>query len=237
MSDITDCPEHRGEDTVERWVTQTLPDPDAERFEVHLLECERCQEAVRTATTVRAKLRQRVEPPARRTALRLVVPLGLAAAVAVLLLLREQDPLARLSDPGPAPEFTPLPVRAAQVSPSAGDLGMQAYAAGDYGLAARLLDSAAVVDPTPATRFFHGVSLLKSGKALEATGSLGAVVRDSVNPYASDAALWLAKAWLRARLPDSAEVVLRSLGSRSVDAGIAAHSRALSDSIRGLRRR
>ncbi len=237
MSAISDCPEYRVDDTVERWVAQTLPDPDAERFEVHLVECEACQAAVRTATTVRAGLRQRVEAPAGLRPLRLIIPLGLAAALAVLLLLPERDPLARLSDPGPAPEFIPLPVRAAQVTPSVGDRGMHAYASGDYGRAARLLDSAAAVDPTPATRFFLGVSQLKSSRALEATASLGAVLRDSVNPYADEAALWLAKAWLQAKLPDSAEAVLRSLGNRSVDAGIAFHARALTDSIRELRRR
>ena len=236
MSTVADCPEHRADDTVERWVAQTLPGPDAERFEVHLLECDRCQKAVRTATMVRAELRQRAEPPVRLRALRIVIPLGLAAALAVLLLRPERDPLARLSDPGPAPEFTPLPVRAAQVT-RVGDRGMQAYAAGDYRRAAALLDSAAALDPTPATQFFLGVSQLKSSKAMEATASLGAVVRDSISPYADEAALWLAKAWLQAKLPDSAEAVLRSLGNRRADAGITAHAKALTDSIRELRRR
>jgi hypothetical protein len=234
----TDCPEFRADDTVARWVAQTLPEPEAGRFEEHLLVCERCQEAVRAATTIRAGLRRTaaVVPTGLRWR-RLIVPLGLAAALALILLRPAGDPLLRLADPGPAPAFVPVPVRTAQAAPSVGDRGMQAYVAGNYRRAARLLDSAAAIDPTPATRFFLGVSLLKSGNAPDAAAALGVVVGDSVNPYAAEAALWLAKAWLRAGRPDSAEAVLRVLGRRPGDAGIAAHARALSDSIREARAR
>jgi TolA-binding protein len=168
---------------------------------------------------------------------RLLVPLGVAAALALVLLQPARDPLARLADPGPAPAFIPVPVRTAQIAPGVGDRGMRAYAAGNYRRAARMLDSAAAVDPTPATQFFLGVSLLKSGNEQEAAAALRDVVSDSVNPYAAEAALWLAKAWLRAGLPDSAEAVLRSLSRRPVDPGITAHARALTDSIREVRGR
>ena len=237
MNAAADCPEHRADDTVERWVAQTLPESDAERFEAHLLTCDRCQEAVRTATAVRAALRNRVEAPTGLRAVRLVLPLGLAAAVALVLLWPAPDPMTRLADPGPAPTFTPVRVRAAQVSPSVGDLGMEAYAVGNYERAARLLDSAAIVDPTPATQFFLGVSLLKSGEAIKATVPLRFVVRDSVNPYSAEAVIWLAKSWLSAGLPDSAEDVLRSLGRTTPNDGIATHAKALIDSIKGARRR
>jgi len=236
MNAATDCPEHRADDTVERWVAQTLSEPDAERFQVHLLTCDRCQEAARTATAVRAALRMRVEASTRMRAVRLIIPLGLAAAVVLVLLRPAPDPMTRLADPGPPPTFSPVRVRAAQVSPSVGDRGMEAYAVGNYERAARLLDSAATVDPTPATQFFLGVSLLKSGEAIRATVPLRSVVRDSVNPYAADAAIWLAKSWLSARLPDSADVVLRS-ASRTTDEAIATHAKALIDSIREARRR
>ena len=237
MNAAADCPELRDDDTVERWVAQTLPESDAERFQVHLLTCDRCQEAVRTATAVRAALREHLEAPTGLRAVRLLVPLGLAAAVALVLLWPAPDPITRLADPGPPPTFTPVRVRAAQAGQSVGDRGMEAYADGDYERAARLLDSAAIVDPTPATQFFLGVSLLKSGEALKATVPLRIVVRDSVNPYAADAAIWLAKSWLSARLPDSAEVVLRSLGRTTPNDGIATHAKTLIDSIREARRR
>ena len=233
----TDCPECRSDDTVARWVAQTLPEAEAGRFEEHLLDCERCQEAVRTATTVRAGLRRNAVAPTGLRGRLLIVPLGLAAALALVVLRPAGDPLLRLADPGPAPAFIPVPVRTAQIAPGVGDRGMQAYAAGNYRRAARMLDSAAALDPTPATQFFLGVSLLKSGNADDAAVALGSVVRDSVNPYAAEAALWLAKAWLRAGLPDSADAVLRSLGRRPVDPGIAAHARALIDSIREVQRR
>ena len=230
-----ECAEYGADGTVERWVAQTLPQPDAERFQLHLLSCDRCQEAVHNATVVRAALRQPVGAPLR--ALRVIVPLGLAAAVATAVLWPASDPMVHIAEPGPAPEFTPVPVRTGQITSSLGDRGMEAYARRNYESAARLLDSAALVDPTPATRFFLGVSLLKTGEALRATTPLSAVVRDSVNPYAAEAALWLAKSWLSAGLADSAEVVLRELGRTSLDPRIATHAMALIDSIREARRR
>jgi hypothetical protein len=237
MIAANDCPESRADDTVARWVAQTLPEAEARRFEEHLLECERCQEAVRTAASIRSGLRHNAAVPTGLRGRRLIVPLGVAAALALVLFRPAGDPLARLADPGPAPAFIPVPVRTTQIAPGVGDRGMQAYAAGNYRRAARLLDSAAALDPTPATQFFLGVSQLKSGNAEDAAAALGAVVGDSVNPYAAEAALWLAKAWLRAGLPDSADAVLRSLGRRQVDTEIATHARALIDSIREVRRR
>jgi putative zinc finger protein len=237
MSIPVDCPERVTGDTVARWVAQTLPEAEARRFEEHLLECDRCQEAVRTATTIRAGLRRTAVMPTVLRWRRLIVPLGMAAALALVLLRPAGDPLLRLADPGPAPAFISVPVRTAPAAPGVGDRAMQAYLTGNFRRAARLLDSAATLDPTTATRFFLGVSLLKSGSAEDAAAALAVVVRDSVNPYAAEAALWLAKAWLRAGYPDSADAVLRSLGRRRTDEGIAAHARALTDSIREVRRR
>jgi len=231
MSAATDCPGRRGEDTVARWVAEALAPDEAERFEVHLLACDACQASVRQASALRAALRGGVVQPARGRVRRWALPLAIAAALATVWLARPGDTLSRLADPGPAPEFDALRVRAVTSGAGVADRGMQAYSAGDYAAAARLLDSAATLDPTSGTRFFLGVSRLKADDARAAAVALGPVARDSTSPYAGEAGIWLAKAWLHAGLPDSALAVLANLARGQGNTPSGVHAAALADSI------
>jgi len=236
MTPAAQCPDRRGDEAAARWVAGTLSGDEQTEFEVHLLVCPACQNAVAHATSLRAALHDLPAVTPRRRHPRWVLPAGLAAAAALVLMVwPDRNRLGRLAEVGPAPRFEPAPVRAGQGATTA-DRGMAAYGAGDYRTAARLLDSALVVDPTIGTRFYLGVSLIKIGNARAAAAALGPVASDSTSPYAADAALWLAKAWLRAGQPDSAEAVLARLDGRSGEPSLVAHVRALADSIREVRR-
>ena len=230
MSPPYACPTTTGDaDTVHRYVAGTLEGEAGDAFEIHLLECEACQRAVREGTGVAAALRH---APAgrRRPFLRWAVPLA-AAAVVVWLALPRPDPVRPLGRVGHVPAFDGLPVRADPDSATAlADQGMAAYVAGDFAHAARLLAAAAALDPTPAVHFFLGIAQLKAGSPDSGLVSLRGALEPPGNPYAAEARLYLAKAWLALGQADSA---LAQLEAVPATAGVLrTRAAALSDSIR-----
>lgn len=242
MTDASTCPTLRdGDDEVARlWTAGSLAPEAANDFEAHLLTCNRCQRAVEHAAGITAALRSAaaghvVRRPAGRWQ-RWAIPVAVAAGLATLALW-PRDPLARLANPGPAPAFAPAAVRAETDAASESDLGMAAYQRRDYAQAATHLSAGTVGrDATPGLQFFLGVSRLLSDNPRGAVAAL-ATAASSDNPYAPDAQLWLAKAWLRLGAPDSATAALSVLARRSDSPQLSAHARALADSIREVRRR
>lgn len=227
MSPPYACPTTTGDaDAVHRYVAGTLEGEAGDAFEVHLLECEACQRAVRDGAAVAAALRVAV-PGRRRAVLRWVVPL--AAAVAWLVWPRP-DPLRALGRVGAVPAFDGLAVRAGPDSATAlADQGMAAYAAGDFARAAGLLGAAAAVEPNPAVQFYLGIARLLAGAPDSAVTALRAAREPTGNPYAGESRFYLAKAWLALGRADSA---LAQLGAVPPDAAVAARAAALADSIR-----
>ena len=239
------CPTLRdGDDEVARqWASGRLSPEAANEFEAHLLTCGRCQRAVESAAALATALRAPVVEPDQRghrtpwAIRRWSIPVAIAAGV-VTIALWPRDPFARLKNPGPAPAFTPASIRAGGEVGGAADRGMAAYQRRDYREAAALLgEAAAGQNATSGLRFFLGVSRLLAGDAAGAIPSLQAAVSDDAGPYAPEAHLWLGRAWLRSGAPDSAVRVLEALTHRTDAPDLAAHGRALADSIREVRPR
>jgi anti-sigma factor RsiW len=237
MSDEFLCPTREDTDHAHRYVAGTLPPDERDAFEAHLLECERCQRAVREGAAIRAALTH--EAPAGEAALeegsglwspRLVAAATLAAAAAIALWFvlpgGELEALGRVAPP----VMEPLPVRAeADSAAILAARGMTAYREGDYGAAASLLARAVDAEPAPGTRFFLGIARLLTGSRQEARASLTAALEPPGNPYAAEARFYLAKAWLLDGRADSALVHLAAVPPA---AGIRGHAEALADSVR-----
>lgn len=229
MSPPYACPTTTGNaDAVHRYLAGTLEIEAGDAFEIHLLECEACQRAVRDGAAVAAALR--VAVPGRQRVLRWVVPLAAAAAAVAWLVWPRPDPVRALGRVGAVPAFDGLAVRAGPDSATAlADQGMAAYAAGDFGRAAGLLGAAAAVEPNPAVQFYLGIAQLKAGAPDSAVMALRAAREPAGNPYAAESRFYLAKAWLALGRADSA---LAQLGAVPPDAAVAARAAALADSIR-----
>lgn len=235
------CSIGRDGDTVSRYVAGTLEADELRSFEVHLLGCPECQEAVREGTALAAALRTGGNGIGRGgrkgRLLKIAVPALAAAAVAVWLLLPGGEPFAALGAVEAAPPFDGLPVRSA---PGLGaDLvarGMAAYRDGEFGTAARLLDRAE--DPDPGVRFFLGISLLMTGESERAAEALREAAEPRGNPYAPEAHLYRAKAWLRLGRADSALAQLAAAsGTDTGTPDVRSHAAALADSVREVLRR
>lgn len=236
MSPPYACPTTTGDaDAVHRYVAGTLEGEAGDAFEVHLLECEACQRAVRDGTAVAAALRVAV-PGRRRAVLPWVVPLAAAAAAVAWLVWPRPDPVRALGRVGAVPAFDGLAVRAGPDSATTlADQGMAAYAAGEFARAAALLGAAAALDPTPAVHFFLGIARLKAGARDSGLVALRAALEPPGNPYAPEARFYLAKAWLALGRADSA---LAQLEAVPADAGaLRPRAAALSDSIREVMNR
>ncbi len=235
MSDAPHCPSREDTDHVHRYVAGTLSPNELEAFEIHLLECDRCQQAVREGVAVRAALaaaESGAERGGRSWSPRLVASLTLAAAAAIALWLvlpgGELEALGRIGSP---PGMVPLPVRAeADSAALLADRGMTAYREGDYGSAAALLERAVTVEPSPGSHFFLGVARLLTGSRDEARASLEAALEPAGNPYAAEAHFYLAKTWLQSGQADSALLHLTAVPTSAEQ--IHAHAAALADSVR-----
>ena len=134
----------------------------AEAAARHLTGCPMCRERLRVMVCVAAVKRSRERAPGISTAR------WLAAAAALLGLIlvgappsdrRTPSPSA-LSTETPYPRF-PLATRSRSVDPTARELGLQAYQAGDFEEAVKRL-SGRLLDPEAS--FFLGVSLYLSGR-------------------------------------------------------------------------
>jgi tetratricopeptide (TPR) repeat protein len=227
MTTTVECPTRAQGDAVHRYVAGTLAPAEVEAFEIHLLDCEACQGAVREGAAVRAGLR--AGPGRRFPVLGWSVPLAAAAAL-VWLVWPASDPLRRLGRVDAVPTFEGLAVRADPDSAARlADRGMAAYAAGDFGEAARLLGSAAALDPSPAIRFFLGISRLRTGEPDSALAALALALEPPDNPYAGEARFYRAKAWLALGEADSA---LAQLAAVPAGAAVAPRAAGLADSVR-----
>ena len=88
MPELMTCPTERdGDDTVARqWASGSMPPAQANEFEAHLLTCERCQEAVRSAPRFTVALRTAAteyrEKQSRISMMRWVMIAAAAAAAA-----------------------------------------------------------------------------------------------------------------------------------------------------------
>jgi len=103
MSPALTCPVTIDGDRVHRYVAGTLEPGTLAEFETHLLGCAQCQAAVREGVAVRAALRDKATAPGleRRDWRRRwwPIPAGIAAAAAILLLLRPWG----VESPAPGP--------------------------------------------------------------------------------------------------------------------------------------
>lgn len=214
------------------YVAGRLAPAELDAFEEHLLECAECRANVRVGAAARLAL---LSPLPRRTARRRTLVfggIGLAAALVLALVGRREYHRISLGRASP-PAFIGADVRSA-VLPSgrAGvllvDLGMAAYAAGDFRRAAALLADAAQADSSPGVAFYLGAAQLTAGNASAALTSLQRARTPAGNPYAHDATLLAAKALVLLRRPDEAAAMLR----RAAPPGAAgAALRAFADSI------
>lgn len=229
-------------DVVHRYVARTLTPAETNAFEVHLLACASCRDAVREGAAIRAALRAQADTgsdavsPTRSRPRRLPW-LFTAAAAAVLLFLvlaRQEDPVRRLGRLRDMPAYSPLAVRAANTSTDiAIDSAMAAYVGRDYARVDRLLSEASRTRQSPAVFFYLGMARLAMDERARAIEALERSLEPAGNPYAAEARFYLGKAWLRLGQPDSAEAHLVA-----VPAGNTVHraAAALMDSVRALRR-
>lgn len=201
---------------------------ELESFELHLLACESCRVAVRTGAATRVALRDPADSTVRVPSTRRFGWMVAAAAiVAITVLATRQGSESPLGDIVPAP-FVAGAVRPAPDSVSAlVDSGMAAYARSDFRTASQQLARAAAIDPSPPVAFFLGVSLLMNHEDRAALDPLATAA--NATPYATEAAYYRAKAFVRLRQPDSALAVL----SRALAVEASPQLAALADSIRG----
>src|SRR5688572_9083154 len=93
MPELMTCPTERdGDDTVARqWASGSMPPAQANEFEAHLLTCERCQEAVKSAPRFTVALRTAAteyrEKQSRLSMMRWVMIAAAAAAAAAAAFL------------------------------------------------------------------------------------------------------------------------------------------------------
>ena len=227
------CPAEQDDDVVRRWTAGTL-EPDASAaFEGHLLECARCQHAVEDLVAVRAELARGRTRRRRSQRFARWIPLGAAAAIAIAWFMRAStDPLRQLARADQVPEFVGEVVRSApdDTVATVADSGLAAYRAGDYLRASAFFAHVATTTSSPSLDFFLGASLLAADLPARAVPAFRRVLAASPNVYELEARLYLAKAFLRERQPDSALSVLRSMPGDS-NGSVAAHARTLADSI------
>lgn len=209
----------------QKYVRGTLEGRELEEFERHLLECEACRSGVRAIAASGAAGRTRL----RRSRLVTIASLAAAAGL-VAIVMRPRSELERLARVDP-PAFRGATIRAGDTTTAAVDRGMAAYTRGEYALAARELRRSS--DSSAGVSLYLGAALLAAGQSADAIVVLRRAVEAPFSPYADDARVVLAKAWLRAGVIDSALASLRGIRDGTP---IAPHARALADSIERLGR-
>jgi hypothetical protein len=218
-------------DRIHRYVAHSLPADDLEAFEIHLLECAECQQAVREGAAVRLALRMSPasRPEGRRAhpLLWWIAPVAAAAGILLWVFTRHDGVLARLGRLPQAPAFAAAAVRGDSMG-SMADSGMDAYAHGRYQAAAQLLAGVPEEERTAGLRFYLGVATLVAGDPSEAVARLAEVPPGS--PYTAEAQFYLGKAWLQLGNADSA---LAHLSLVPQGSPILAWAEALADSVRG----
>lgn len=200
------------DDSVAQYVAGTMDATELDDFEQHLLKCESCRNAVRVGATARVALvesagAQMSRGPGRTRLLWLAA----AAGITTIILVNRNDSIGRLGEITAAP-FVAGVVRPARDSITAlVDSGMAAYAAADFRTAARQLERATSRDSSASVSFFLGVSLLMNEENRAALRALERVTAGT--PYATEAAYYRAKAFVRLKQRDSAVAVLERVRS------------------------
>ena len=235
------CAELEKRSMVERYVSGTLGDAETQEFEGHMIGCARCQSAVRLGIAAREQLR--TMPGANRAPSRvphgLIVIGGLAAAAVFTFVLasrsNDHDALVRLGAVGAPPPYQGIEVRSPARADSLFGAAMRLYADGRHADAGPALRGArsAGADTVP-TSFFIGVIELLSGRPRAAIDALALVLARGETPYAPEAHFLTAKAWLQLGRVDSASAHLAAASAARTP--IAAHARALRDSVAEVRR-
>ena len=229
---------HANDDVIARYVAGTLPAADVAALEAQLLECAACERRIREGAAIRAALRH--DPPGAGANAR---PAGwrragwmlaaVAAAATFLLLTRHDDDVSRLGRVAETPEFRPLVVRAnVGETDRLVDSAMAFYSRGNFDRADDMLGRAAATTPSPAVSFYLGVARIQRGDRAGALVALRGALEPPGNPYAADARLYMAKAFLALRERDSALTHLSAVPAANP---LYPRARALMDSVRARR--
>ena len=229
---------HASADTIQRYVAGVAGGEELRTLELHLLACAACEAAVRQGAAIRAGLLAIDDDTAapaspRGWRRRATIPLAtlLAAASLIVIVAKRDDGMQRLGRADAVAPFVPLSVRApATETDRLVDSAMTLYRARQLAEATVLLARAAARDSSAGVVFYLGAAALASGSPREALDPLRRSAGETGSPYAADAGVLLAKAWLQLGNADSAVAVL----TRSMDDPDA---RALLDSVRALRSR
>src|SRR5688572_5267863 len=217
------CPDPDPESRVLRYLRNELPADERDALEVHLLECDACSELMETARLARELLTEAAPRRGIRPWLWGSVAAGLAAAAAVVVVLRPQPGPVGPSGPPPvvpprataraipaevlaelarveAPVYVPLTLRAdAPPSDPRFAKAMGHYARGEHAAAAALLRDVTRAHPRSGQAwFFLGVSALLSADTEGALPALDRAAELGQQPYAGAAPFFAAKAELRA---------------------------------------
>lgn len=226
---IAECPSVESDETATRYAAGRLVPDEAEAFEQHMIGCSRCQDAVLASSAMAGALRTPNERSLWRSwPVRFGVPLAASLLIAVWLARPGRTGWSDLARVESVPAFNGVAVRTTgDDATRAIDAGMAAYAAGDYETAVRELARA---PGSAAVDFYLGIARLKTGDYAAAAAALHAA-RAVNSPYASEAALYRAKALLGMQRADSA---LSELALIQPAAGVAGHAAALADSIRAV---
>lgn len=232
------CADLEKRSIAERYVAGTLGEAESLEFERHLVGCAQCQATVRMSVAVREEVRAMPASSRRAAPRALTVMAGLAAAAIVFVLARQstdERALARLGAIGAPPPYRGVEVRSPARADSLFGAAMRLYLEGRHEDAGRALRGAraAGADTVP-TSFFIGVTELLGGRPRGTINAMTTVLRFGSTPYEAEAHFFAAKAWLQLGRADSASAHLASASNART--AVAAHARALVDSIAEVRR-
>jgi hypothetical protein len=235
MTSTMSCPTRSfDDDTIQAYVAGKLPERETEAFELHLLGCGGCRQAVRLGAGIHGALGVPATARPRRARAMTAGAITLAAAVVMVALLSSRG--GEGAGSFTPPKFSGFAVRGAADAETVRamvDRGMAAYQRNDFAAAARILGEAARTDASPGVSFYLAAARLARG---DVAGALDAARRASTpldNPFAAEAAIIAAKAWLRLGRPDSAAAELQRAPR---DQAGGAHAAALLDSLMRGRR-
>ncbi len=222
-----------------------LDEQDTHRFENHLPDCDQCLDELYAWAPEVAEMTSNpgAFSPANQSFRshlsrifvtgpgRLLVPVAMAAALAVVMLMPQTSshPFKDLVVMD-APAYSRIQVRAGQQSPgrNAFDQGMHHYQQKEYGLAAERLglavslmadepmDSANSSTFRENARFYLGVSRLLDGQVAAAIPTLEKASQSPSLPIKQKSTWYLAQAELLLDRPDAALIVLNKLNNSPV---------------------
>jgi tetratricopeptide (TPR) repeat protein len=230
------CKKAADEEIIEHYLTGRLSLEEAEAFEQHLLECQRCFSELQWRHAAGIELRRQAARPAvsswrtikygwRFATAAAAVMILMAALVYLFFLSRGVKPdseavIDQLASLGQPPLYLPSTIRGAKSQPALELFakGMREYANQKYQDAVPLLESAARLDPDHLpTAFYLGISYLILDQPDAGIPWLVKVVRADPNPYAEESHWFLSKAYFKKGNLDEAgrelEAVVKLEGS------------------------